>query len=102
MVPTGLLFLATTLNYMDRISLNQMAVQIQKALNLVRRLSMLPGASKSSKLRGSVEGLDAMDAVDVVTGVVRAVSRAAAGRSQLRRAATAAEMMVANLRTLAR
>lgn len=29
-----LLFLATTLNYMDRISLNQMAVQIQKALSI--------------------------------------------------------------------
>src|SRR5438093_158460 len=30
----GLLFLATTLNYMDRIALNQMAVRIQTALNL--------------------------------------------------------------------
>ncbi len=29
-----LLFLATTLNYMDRVALNQMAVRIQKALNL--------------------------------------------------------------------
>jgi ACS family hexuronate transporter-like MFS transporter len=30
----GLLFLATTLNYMDRVSLNQMAVRIQTALDL--------------------------------------------------------------------
>ena len=30
----GLLFLATTLNYMDRIALNQMALRIQKALYL--------------------------------------------------------------------
>ena len=30
----GLLFLATTLNYMDRVALNQMAVRIQTALDL--------------------------------------------------------------------
>ncbi|HEX4606737.1 MAG TPA: MFS transporter, partial [Urbifossiella sp.] len=30
----GLLFLATTLNYMDRVGLNQMAVRIQDALHL--------------------------------------------------------------------
>ncbi len=30
----GLLFLATTLNYMDRVALNQMAVRIQSALDL--------------------------------------------------------------------
>src|SRR5256885_2256236 len=30
----GLLFLATTLNYMDRVALNQMAVRIQTALSL--------------------------------------------------------------------
>jgi len=43
---------------------------VHKALNLGQAVWMLPGASKSSKLRGSVDGLDLLDAVDVVTGVV--------------------------------
>ena len=30
----GLLFLATTLNYMDRVALNQMALRIQIALDI--------------------------------------------------------------------
>src|SRR5947209_10167174 len=45
---------------------------VHKALNLDRPLSMLLVASKSTKLRVSVDALDGLDVVDVVTGVVTA------------------------------
>jgi hypothetical protein len=37
---------------------------------------MLPGASNTSKLRGFVDGLDAVDGVDVVTMLSRPAARA--------------------------
>src|SRR5947209_2301261 len=48
---------------------------------------MLLRASKSSKLRGSADGTDAIDRVDVVTGVVTLVSDAPGLRCAARRSA---------------
>ena len=45
---------------------------VHKALNTGRRVWVLPGASKSSKLRGSVDGMDGLDGMDVATGVATA------------------------------
>ena len=41
-----------------------------KALNLGRAVKMHPSVSESAKLPGSVDRMDALDAMDVATGVV--------------------------------
>jgi hypothetical protein len=44
--------------------------KVHKALNLARVVSVVLPASESSKLCGSVDGLDELDGMDVATGVV--------------------------------